>query len=232
MTLYELNPPLHTPSAVIQHTLLNVLARGQSWVVIMKPPGLRSVPGRAEDANDSVQSRVPRVWPWATGAYTPHRLDIETSGLMVVTLRKKSHRAIARQFEHRQIGKSYTAVLDGEVQGEEGAIELPLIVDWPNRPRQKVCHEEGRNARTLWRVIGRSEGRTRVEFRPITGRTHQLRVHAAIPAEEGGLGCPIAGDTLYGDPESAPRLLLHASLLAFWAPYSGEWLKFHSVAPF
>ena len=216
----------------VPHTLLNLLARGQNWVVINKPHGLRSVPGRAQDANDSVQSRIPRVWPWATGAHTPHRLDIETSGLMVVALRKKAMRSLARQFEHRRVGKEYTAVLDGEVQGEEGAIELPLTVDWPNRPLQKICHEEGRHARTLWRVVERGNGTTRVSFRPMTGRTHQLRLHAATPRELGGLGCPIAGDTLYGNPESAPRLLLHASALAFWAPYTGEWLKFRSPAPF
>ena len=213
-------------------TLLDVLARGRSWVVIVKPAGLRAVPGRAEDAGDSVQTRVPLVWPWAGGQYTPHRLDIETSGLMVVTLNKVAFRAIGRQFEHRRVGKTYTAVLDGEVDGETGAIELPLVVDWPNRPRQKVCHEEGRASRTLWRVIERGPHRTMVEFRPETGRTHQLRVHAATPREAGGLGCPIAGDTLYGNPASAPRMLLHASRLGFWAPYTGDWMKFHSPPPF
>ena len=213
-------------------TLLNVLARGQSWVVIVKPAGLRAVPGRAEDAGDSVQSRVPMVWPWAKSHHTPHRLDIETSGLMVIALNKNVFRAIARQFERRHVGKSYTAILDGEVSGESGAIELPLTVDWPNRPRQKICHEEGRPCRTLWRVTRRSEGRTMVEFRPETGRTHQLRVHAASPRDAGGLGCPIAGDTLYGNPDSAPRMLLHASKLGFWAPYTGEWLKFHAPPPF
>lgn len=209
-----------------------LLARGYGWAVIVKPAGLRSVPGRDADAEDSVRTRLQRTWPWSAGDLTPHRLDIETSGLMVVAMTRRVYRSLARQFERRKIGKAYEAVLDGEVDGDRGAIDLPLRVDWPNRPRQVVCHEEGRPARTLWRVLERTSGRTRVEFRPETGRTHQLRVHAATSRAEGGLGHPIAGDTLYGDAESAPRMLLHASRLSFFDPNLGRPMRFRAPPPF
>ena len=211
---------------------LPILARGNGWAVVVKPAGLRSVPGRAEDATDSVQTRIQHVFPKADGAITPHRLDVETSGLMVVALNRRVLRGIARQFEKRKIGKAYEGVLEGEVEAEKGVIELPLRVDWPNRPRQMVCHEEGKPSRTLWRVLNRTPGRTHVEFRPETGRTHQLRVHAVTPVAEGGLGAPFLGDTLYGDPESAPRLHLHATRLSFFDPQLGVPMRFHSVPPF
>lgn len=209
-----------------------LLARGYGWAVVVKPAGLRSVPGRADDAGDSVRTRLRRIWPWSAGDLTPHRIDIETSGLMVVAMTRKVYRSLSRQFEARKIGKAYEAVLDGEVAGDSGTIDLPLRVDWPNRPRQIVCRDEGRPARTLWRVLDRAGGRTRVEFRPETGRTHQLRVHAATPRTNGGLGCPIAGDSLYGDALSAPRMLLHASRLSFFDPSLGEPMRFRSPPPF
>lgn len=209
-----------------------MLARGYGWAVIVKPPGLRSVPGRGAGAEDSVQARVPEVFRWADGGITPHRLDIETSGLMVVAMTKRVHRGLSRQFQQRKIGKAYEAVLDGEVEGDRGRIELPLRLDWDRRPRQVVCRREGRPASTLWRVVERHDGRTRVELRPETGRTHQLRVHASTDRATGGIGAPIAGDTLYGDPESAERLLLHATRLSFFDPSTGRPLRFHAPAPF
>lgn len=209
-----------------------MLYTGPDFAVVDKPAGLPSVPGRTPQLQDSIQTRVQRVFPNADGPISIHRLDMETSGLIVVAFNRETHRTLSRQFMHRKVGKSYIALLDGEVIGDEGAVDLPLAVDWPNRPRQIVNHTEGKPARTLWRVIAREPGRTRVRFRPMTGRTHQLRVHAAWPREHGGLGCPIAGDTIYGDPERAPRLMLHAESLAFWAPHTGEWLKFDSPAPF
>jgi len=198
------------------------------------------------------------MFPEADGPITVHRLDMETSGLLVVGLTRDAHRTLSRQFMHRKVGKTYAAVLSGRVQGDEGSIDLPLIVDWPRRPRQKVDFGEGKVARTLYRVKGREHagGRpvTRVEFRPMTGRSHQLRVHASTPrcllagsglADEpppgpyrcawparGGLGCPVLGDSLYGDVRAAERLLLHADSLAFWEPGSGAWVKFESPAPF
>lgn len=217
---------------------------GDSYVIVDKPAGLPSVPRKGADTDpllaDSVQSRIRECFPEADGPISVHRLDVDTSGLIVAALDRETHRALSRQFMHRKVGKSYTAVLIGSVQEDEGAVDLPLIVDWPNRPRQMVSYEHGKPGRTLYRVVDRytqdGEERTRVEFRPITGRTHQLRVHAATPADQGGLGCPIAGDTLYGNPDrvtqEASRLLLHANHLSFWKPVTGEWMKYDSPAPF
>lgn len=211
---------------------LEVIHHTRSYAVVLKPHGLRSVPGRDEDARDSIETRVPSFFPHATGPLTVHRLDIETSGLMVVGLTRPAHRALMRQFMHRKVGKSYTAVVEGRVAGDRGGIDLPLRVDWPNRPRQMVCHDEGRPSRTLWRVVERAEDSTRLDLRPLTGRTHQLRVHLATPRDHGGLGAPILGDTLYGDPDRAPRMLLHARTLAFWEPGTGKWVTFEHEAPF
>lgn len=205
------------------------------YVVLDKPPGLLSVPGRGDEKFDSIESRVRTVFPHAEGSITVHRLDLETSGLMVAAFTREAHRALSKQFINRKIGKTYVALLQGRVEEDEGAVDLPLLVDWPNRPRQIVNHQEGKPARTLYRVVERDEVRnvTRVEFRPVTGRTHQLRVHAAAPREIGGIGCPILGDTLYGDATTAPRLMLHADFLAFWEPGSlHEWMKFRSDPPF
>lgn len=217
---------------------------GVGYVITDKPSGLPSVPRRGADVEplleDSVQSRIRLAFPDAEGPVSVHRLDVDTSGLIACALDREVHRALSRQFMHRKVGKTYTAVLIGHVEQDEGEIDLPLIVDWPNRPRQMVSYEHGKPGRTLYRVVerftDRGEPRTRVEFRPVTGRTHQLRVHAVTPASQGGLGCPIAGDTLYGDParvpEEADRLLLHADHLSFWEPITGDWVKFDSPAPF
>jgi tRNA pseudouridine32 synthase/23S rRNA pseudouridine746 synthase len=213
-------------------TDLDIVHRGDAFVVVDKPSGVHSVPGRGPDKQDSISTRVRAAFPEADGPISVHRLDLDTSGLMVLALTRDAHRALSRQFMNRKPGKSYAAILDGVVEPERGAIDLPLIVDWPNRPRQMVCYERGRAARTLYTVTGRDGDRTRVEFRPITGRSHQLRVHAATPRDAGGLGAPIAGDSLYGDADSAPRLLLHAERLAFWDPTTHEWVKFESPPPF
>jgi tRNA pseudouridine32 synthase/23S rRNA pseudouridine746 synthase len=190
------------------------------------------VPGRGPDKQDSIASRVRAAFPEADGPISVHRLDLDTSGLMVLALTREAHRALSIQFMKRKTGKTYAAILDGRVADDRGAVDLPLIVDWPNRPRQMVDHERGRPARTLYAVTGRDGDRTRVEFRPVTGRSHQLRVHAATPRDAGGLGAPILGDPLYGDPTAAPRLHLHADMLAFWDPTTHEWVKFESPAPF
>ncbi len=215
------------------------------FVVIDKPAGLRSVPARGWQDDpalaDSVETRVRTIFDRPNNPVTVHRLDRDTSGLMVFALTRKAHRALSRQFMHRKVGKSYAALLEGDAVGDqplpadgplEGKVELPLNVDWPNRPRQCVNHQHGKPATTLWRITDQSTApaRTRVSFRPETGRTHQLRVHAATPRELGGLGCPIVGDDLYGSPDS--RLHLHADSLGFWAPHTGEWAMFTSPAPF
>ncbi|MEN0021357.1 MAG: RluA family pseudouridine synthase [Planctomycetota bacterium] len=229
--------------------LLTILDENDQYVVVDKPVGLLSVPGRGEHKLDSVTTRVRELYPDATGSVTVHRLDQDTSGIMVLALNAASHRALSRQFMHRKTGKRYEAILDGDVLPsdgpdgpDEGAVELPLIVDWPNRPKQMVCCERGKPARTLWRVLERftsPEGwpLTRIEFRPITGRGHQLRVHSMTPRNEGGIGCAILGDPLYsqldGDGNAKrPRMMLHAAMLSFWHPTTGEWTVYESPAPF
>lgn len=211
---------------------VRVVGLGQRWVVIDKPAGLLSVPGRGEDKQDCAASRVQAMFPHATGPLTVHRLDMDTSGLMVFALSPLAHGKLSRQFQLRKTTKRYTAVLEGAVEGETGEVDLPLFVDWPNRPRQQVDYILGKPALTQWRVVARDGGRTRVEMTPITGRSHQLRVHAATPRDEGGIGSPIVGDVLYGNPEGEPRMLLHASHLAFWDPLLGTQVEIESEAPF
>ena len=225
-------PERTRPDFLPEGPLLCVVYASWNYIVVDKPAGLLSVPGRGEDKRDSVSERVRYVFPEASGSISVHRLDMDTSGLMVLGLNRKAHRGLSRQFEMRKTGKTYIAILDGIVEEDEGAVDLPLIVDWPNRPRQMVDYEKGKPSRTLYRVLERKGGTTRVEFRPLTGRTHQLRVHAATPRDKGGLGAPILGDTLYGDGTKAPRLLLHANHLAFWEPITGDWKKFYSDPPF
>jgi len=211
---------------------VRVIAWAQRWVVVDKPSGLLSVPGRGPEKGDCVAVRVAGMFPHATGPMVVHRLDMETSGLLVFGLSRPAHKKLSNQFAQRRIGKAYEAILQGDVVGDEGEVALPIMADWPNRPRQKVCHSQGKPSLTLWRVLERLGDSTRVEFRPETGRTHQLRIHAATPREQGGLGAPILGDSLYGDPSSAPRLMLHARFLAFWEPFMGDWRKFSSPVPF
>ena len=216
----------------MSQTALDIVHVGDAYVVVNKPSGLHSVPGRGPDKQDSVRSRVMAAFPNADGPVSVHRLDLDTSGLMVLALTRDAHRALSKQFMNRKTGKTYDAILDGALADDRGAVDLPIIVDWPNRPRQMIDHENGRPARTLYAVTERDGGRTRVQFRPITGRSHQLRLHAATPPDAGGLGAPILGDPLYGDPTAAPRLMLHAEMLAFWDPTTHEWVKFECPAPF
>ncbi|MCA9298768.1 MAG: RluA family pseudouridine synthase [Phycisphaerales bacterium] len=215
---------------------LQVLHESKTYVLIEKPSGLRSVPGRGAETDpaiaDSVETRFRARYPEATGPVMVHRLDLDTSGLLVVARTREAHRALSRQFMYRKTGKRYEALLDGLVDANEGKVELPLIVDWPNRPRQKVDFETGKPALTRFRVLERVDGLTRVDLRPETGRTHQLRVHACTPVEDGGIGHPILGDSLYGDGERAERLMLHAARLSFWDPEDGQWRNFDSEVPF
>jgi tRNA pseudouridine32 synthase/23S rRNA pseudouridine746 synthase len=180
---------------------------GADLVVADKPAGMLSVPGRGADKADCVWTRAQALFP---DALIVHRLDLATSGLIVLARGVAMQRLISRRFETRQVGKQYVAVVAGWVAGERGEIDLPLAADWPNRPRQSVNHQRGRPALTRWQVIARDpEGRfTRLRLEPLTGRTHQLRVHLAA------IGHPILGDRLYAPPaacSAAPRLLLHAS---------------------
>lgn len=190
-----------------------------------------SVPGKGEAKRNCVASRVAAMFPDATGPLIVHRLDMETSGLMVLGLDPASQRALSRQFEDRRIEKEYVALVDGIVPDDEGEIDLPMRPDINNRPVQVVDRLRGREAVTKWRVLSRETDRTRVRLRPLTGRTHQLRVHAAAPEPSGGLGRPILGDGLYGGPP-ADRLMLHATRLAFLDPDTGRRVEFECPTPF
>lgn len=209
---------------------LRVVHEDARFVVIDKPSGLLSVAARDERIEDHVVARVQRRFP-NSAPLAVHRLDLDTSGLLLVALDLEAYRLLQRQFLSRSVEKKYVAVLDGLVAGEQGVIELPMRVDLDQRPRQLVDREHGRAAVTRWKVLSRdvSARRTRVELSPLTGRTHQLRVHAAHAQ---GLGAPIAGDRLYGDAASAPRLLLHAEELLLRHPFDGRQLLLRSPAPF
>ena len=197
--------------------------------VIDKPGGLLSVPGRGPDKQDSVVSRLRSLLPGCLAQPAVHRLDMATSGLMVLALTAPVHRHLSAQFARRQVAKEYVALLDGRVDGAGGAIRLAFRLDPDDRPRQVYDPEGGKEGVTRWQRIGERHGRTLVRFEPRTGRTHQLRLHAAHPL---GLGCPIVGDSLYGHGCPGDRLLLHSAALQFMHPATGERLAFASPPPF
>lgn len=195
-------------------------------VVINKPAGLLSVPGKEEGA-DSVYSLMRKKYPDAEGPLIVHRLDMATSGLLLITKTKQAHQQLQAQFKNRTVKKRYIALLDGIIAQDAGTIELPLCPNPHDRPRQMVHSEHGKPAVTDFRVLAREEGTTRIAFYPHTGRTHQLRVHAAHPL---GLNCPIKGDELYG--RKAERLYLHAEYLEFIHPITGETVRITQKAEF
>ncbi|WP_315709277.1 bifunctional tRNA pseudouridine(32) synthase/23S rRNA pseudouridine(746) synthase RluA [Brenneria uluponensis] len=192
---------------------LHILYQDQHIMVVNKPSGLLSVPGRAPEHKDSIMNRIQADFPQAESV---HRLDMATSGVMVVALNKAAERELKRQFREREPKKSYLARVWGTLEQDEGMVDLPLICDWPNRPKQKVCFEQGKAAQTEYQVLARDDdGTTRVKLMPITGRSHQLRVHMLA------LGHPILGDGFYAHPAAkalAPRLLLHAQELCITHP--------------
>ncbi|WP_457329158.1 pseudouridine synthase [Rhizobacter sp. P5_C2] len=199
-----------------------------SMLVVDKPAGLLAVPGRGEAGLDNQAVRVQAEVP---DALVVHRLDMSTSGLMLFARGKEMQRRLSHAFAQREVHKEYIAVVDGLVGPEHGEIDLPLLTDWPNRPRQKVDPIDGKPALTRYSVLQRdpAAGTTRVMLEPVTGRSHQLRVHLLA------LGHPIVGDALYAPPEAlakAPRLLLHAQSLQLAHPVDGRTLRFHSPAPF
>ena len=210
-------------------TLLQVVHEEAGFAVVDKPSGLLSCPGRDPSLHDSVQTRVPQVFAHATGSILAHRLDQWTSGLMVVALDVATHRTLRLQFEARTVEKVYEAELVGDVVGDHGVLALPFRLDVDRRPHQIYDLVHGKLGITRWQVLRRHEGRTRVAFEPHTGRTHQLRTHAAHPL---GLNAAIAGDALYGDPSTSSRLLLHARELRFEHPVTRARLTFTSPAPF
>jgi tRNA pseudouridine32 synthase/23S rRNA pseudouridine746 synthase len=204
--------------------MLSLLHEAAALLVLDKPAGLLSVPGRGVGGQDNLTTQVQARFP---DALAVHRLDMATSGLMVFARGPEVQRRLNRAFETRQIGKRYEAVVEGELSGEAGEIDAPLAADWPNRPRQQVDPRHGKPSLTRWQVLARAPGQTRLALFPVTGRSHQLRVHLQH------IGHPIRGDEFYAPlPLGAPRLLLHATRLTFRHPCTEEALQFDSPAPF
>ena len=199
----------------LSQNMPEILFEDQWLLVLHKPEGVLSVPGKSEE--QSIYSLLRARYPEATGPLVVHRLDMATSGLLLAAKTQEVHRHLQAQFENRSIKKRYIALLDGILPEEEGVIDLPICPDYLDRPRQMVNEELGKTAITRYRVMDRKNGQTRIAFFPLTGRTHQLRVHAAHPL---GLNCPIVGDELYG--RKAERLYLHAEYLEFIHPVSGQ----------
>jgi len=210
------NPFLNNPA---EGKELPVVYDDPYLVVVNKPAEFLSVPGI--HIADSVYERIRNRYPQATGPLIVHRLDMSTSGIMVLAKNKEIHENLQKQFIKRKVRKTYIALLDGVVSRAEGRIELPLRVDLDDRPRQMVCYEYGKPAVTDFEVLSVNDTATRIRFMPVTGRTHQLRVHAA---HELGLRAPIKGDDLYG--KKSERLHLHAHRLSFYHPVTGEWVTF------
>jgi len=213
---------------------LDIIYQDDDIVVLNKASGILSVPGRLPEHQDCLQNRVQRVLPSAT---IVHRLDMATSGLIIMALNKPAHVAISRQFEQRKTQKSYLARVFGLVEQAEGSVNLPLICDWPNRPKQKVDHENGKQSLTHYRVLTQNEAvntvnndnSTLLELTPVTGRSHQLRVHMLA------LGHPILGDRLYAHSQAlamSNRLQLHAFKLSLFHPKTEQAISFTASCPF
>jgi tRNA pseudouridine32 synthase/23S rRNA pseudouridine746 synthase len=212
---------------------LDVVHEHERFVVIDKPAGLLSVRGKGPDKTDCAAERVRAAFPRCRGPVVVHRLDMDTSGLMVLALDGDAQRELCEQFAERRVRKAYVALVDGLLGRDRGEINLPMRVDLDRRPVQIADWTFGRAATTRFEVTALETDRTRVRLEPITGRTHQLRLHCAHPL---GLDAPILGDVLYGppriDPAAAGRLMLHATELAFNEPGTGRELEFVSTAPF
>ncbi|MGD8233173.1 bifunctional tRNA pseudouridine(32) synthase/23S rRNA pseudouridine(746) synthase RluA [Vibrio sp. TRT 1302] len=210
MAMTEYNPP--------REPWVEIVFEDEHILAVNKPSGLLSVPGRAAEHYDSMWSRLMENYP---DVQVVHRLDMDTSGLMVFAKHKHAERALKKQFQYRLTHKVYYARVWGYVEQQEGELDFPLICDWPNRPRQKVCYQDGKPSKTIFQVVKREEKTTIVRLLPVTGRSHQLRVHMQA------LGHPIVGDEFYAEQEAyeySNRLELHAAELSFYHPRS-EWLR-------
>ena len=216
------NPMLENPA---EGKDLQIIFEDEAIIILNKPAEFLSVPGRK--IADSVYTRIKKSHPLAEGPIIVHRLDMSTSGIMVLTKTLKAYHFLQNQFIKRKVKKRYVAILNGKLDLQKGQIELPLRVDIDDRPRQVVCYEHGKNALTYWEKISESDHQTRVYFYPETGRTHQLRVHAA---HQKGLNCAIKGDDLYG--LKGDRLHLHAEQIEFTHPLTKETITFRTDAPF
>ncbi len=210
---------------------LRILYQDDDLLVLSKPSGLLSVPGKREGHEDSLETRAKAQ---ISGALLTHRLDVETSGVFLMAMNKDAQIHLNRQFEKRHTKKEYIANVWGHVEADSGRVDLPMCVDWLNRPRQKICHENGRAAQTDWEVLERGtlpsgDAYTRMLLKPITGRSHQLRVHM----DE--IGHPILGEVFYSNDEAekaADRLQLHAQSLTIYHPKDGSTITFNDPAPF
>lgn len=208
------------------HPYLDVVYQDDDVVVLNKASGLLTVPGRLPEHQDCLQHRVQRVLPTAT---TVHRLDMATSGIIIMALNKPAHVHISQQFEHRKTEKRYLARVFGRLKETQGEIALPLICDWPNRPKQMVDHQRGKKALTQYQVLHFDGENTLVALTPVTGRSHQLRVHMLA------IGHPILGDRLYAHDQAltlSDRLQLHAQILSLAHPNSQEKMIFTADCPF
>ena len=204
--------------------MLSVLHEDATLLVVDKPAGMLSVPGLREGLHDNLATQVQALF---SDARVVHRLDQATSGLMLFARGAAMQRLLSMAFEARQVEKRYLAVALGQLAGESGTIDLPLLADWPNRPRQKVDMLSGKPALTHWQVLARGADTTRLDLQPVTGRTHQLRVHLQA------IGHPIVGDTLYAPHLPSPaRLLLHATRIAFMHPLRLQPCAYTSAPPF
>jgi len=218
----EANPMLIKPTYIAP---LEIAFEDDSLVVINKPSDFLSVPGKSDLPN--IYDRVKEKYPNATGPMVVHRLDMATSGILMFTKTKEANKFIQKQFVDKTVSKCYVALLDGILKEDSGTVNLPLRLDLDDRPRQLVCYEHGKEAITHWKVIDRLYGKTRIHFFPVTGRTHQLRMHAAHPL---GLNLPIVGDDLYGKRDK--RLYLHAEQITFIHPETHKKHTIRVKAPF
>jgi tRNA pseudouridine32 synthase/23S rRNA pseudouridine746 synthase len=204
---------------------LDIIHADHELISVNKPSGLLSVPGKGEHLADCLIARVQAAFP---GALLVHRLDRDTSGVMIFAATPHAQRHLGLQFEKRQTKKAYIARVFGRLEPKTGTVDLPLIVDWPNRPLQMVCHETGKEAQNDWKVLKATDEESRVRLFPKTGRSHQLRVHMLA------LGHPILGDPFYASGEALAhsRLMLHAEELRLRHPDGGKGMRFFAKAPF
>jgi tRNA pseudouridine32 synthase/23S rRNA pseudouridine746 synthase len=207
---------------------IGILYQDDCLVVVDKPDLLLSIPGKHPLNRDSVLTRLREQFNWVN---LVHRLDLDTSGILVAALSKEYHAHLSAQFAAREVDKTYTAVLYGRLEKSQGLIDLPIIADWPNRPLQKICFEHGKASQTEYTLLHYDEEKnaSRVLFKPITGRTHQLRIHARE------IGHPILGCDMYAHEQAyrqSPRLLLHANSITFSHPRTGERMNLNSNVPF
>lgn len=205
---------------------LDIVYQDDDIVVLNKGSGLLTVPGRLVEHQDCLQNRVNLVLPTAT---IVHRLDMATSGIILMALNKHAHVHISRQFEQRKTQKRYIARIYGKLEKTEGEVDLPLICDWPNRPKQKIDYEHGKPSKTLYKLIQQDSESALVELTPVTGRSHQLRVHMLA------IGHPILGDRLYAHEKAltvSERLQLHAKVLTITHPVTNQEISFSAPCPF